>query len=421
MGGLPLRRVQHRNEDGSDRTEPPSHGELVVDVERFVSPLSQVVVSSLHLWGVAQGLAVTAVAGKPGLIVAPGVAVDGAGGVISVAVGGSAVVDPAADPSSVTGDTVPVSASGVGLPTTDVEGEQFLVVQRREVQRDIAQAPNLVHAPWLRLVPVVAEDGTQFEDDGAQVVLARVRVDNGGVAALTAENRRLVGVPVSRVELRCPTVATGGLGVDQDVSANLLALPDGGVELNLQAGEVVRPALSVDGATGNAVFAAAVGIGTANPAATLDVAGDVKVGQGVNITGHATIDGTATIMAADVTGVATITTAKVTGDAAIDGRATITTAKIGTVTIGDATIGKSVKVGGSVNIGVAPAGGIFLSPTRLTVFDNAAQAPFAPTAILANSINGTGLWASGKPAAQFVGNVSVKGNISATGTINKSD
>jgi hypothetical protein len=259
MSALPLRRIQHRKTNGQDRTETPSHGELRVDIEQFTMPQSQTVLSSLASWGIADAFSVSATVGQQGVSVEPaGVAIDGLGRVITVAAGGLAVVDPDADPTSLSVDTVTVVAGQPLVVTTENrDGDHVLVVQWREVQRDIAGTPNLVGAPWLHLL-----EAGGFVDDGSTVVLARVSIAAGAVQTLSADGRRLVGTPTSALQLRTATVSAGKDSVAQRVSARLSALPSGGIELDLvDPGGSVRPVLSIDAGTGNVVPAHAIAIG----------------------------------------------------------------------------------------------------------------------------------------------------------------
>src|SRR4051794_29278985 len=173
--------------------------------------------AALHGWGVAAGLRVTATAGAAGVTVAPGTALDAAGNQIVLAEGGAAVVDQSVDPAQVQNvPTAVVAAGGVTLDTSTATGDVVLTLAWREVlgDNDWVNAPALVHAPWLQLIPAAG-----FTDDGRRVPLARLTLAAGGVLAdggLTAGPRRAAGVPASRLELRAPRATTeGGPAVDQ--------------------------------------------------------------------------------------------------------------------------------------------------------------------------------------------------------------
>jgi hypothetical protein len=129
-----------------------------------------------------------------------------------------------------------------------------------------------VHAPWLRLLAPTAPGL------GEQVVLARVTLDaTGAVTALSADGRRLVGVPAERVELRAPRGPAAPPTVDQIPIGELRARTDGGLELNRLVGGTARTALSVDGTTGDVLVppGAKLGVGLTGPAQRpLHVEGD---------------------------------------------------------------------------------------------------------------------------------------------------
>jgi len=276
MSSLPLMRTEYWNlSTNTVRSGATGHGESLADVENYLLPHAQAIASSLYLWGVAEGLTVTAVPNQADLTIAPGVALDAAGHLIALAATGFAVVDPTVDPQQVQNiPTVPVDASGLVLSTAGLSGECVLTLTWREVlgQSQLANAPVLIHAPWLRLLDVAG-----VPDTGEQVILARVTLDNTGlVTALSTDGRRLVALPASRLELRRPRTGAGPpLSVDHLPAAELRARPEGGLELNLlPAGGPPRPVLTVEAPTGNLSLAPQgdnVGIGTATPSAGLEI------------------------------------------------------------------------------------------------------------------------------------------------------
>ena len=77
MSPTPMTRSQYFNvATGTVRAGSTSHGESLTDVESGLLPLARSTASSLHSWGVADGLTVTATTGQPGVTVAPGAALD---------------------------------------------------------------------------------------------------------------------------------------------------------------------------------------------------------------------------------------------------------------------------------------------------------------------------------------------------------
>jgi hypothetical protein len=298
MRSLPLIRTEYWNLD----TTPPTPrsgatalSESLTDVENYLLPQAQNHAANLYTWGVADGLSVSAVPAQSGLTITPGVALDAAGHLIALAAHGVAIVDPTVDPHEVRNiPTVPVGLDGLVLSTAGLSGEYFVTLTWREVFRAGfgGTAPILLHAPWARLLGVAG-----FPDIGDQVILARVSLAATGlVTALAAAGRRLVGLPASRLELRCPrTTLTPSLRVDHVPTVELRARPDGGLDLNLLSPNgPPRPALSVEGLTGHLALAPQggnVGIGTtAAPTQKLEVVGTVKAtafqGHGLEVTGN---------------------------------------------------------------------------------------------------------------------------------------
>lgn len=260
-----LRRTDYWNRvTGGVRLGDTRHDEAVTDIENFVLPYAQVATAALHLWGVADGLTVTAARDQPDLKVSAGAAVDSAGHVIAVLAGSVAVTDPNIDPDDITNvPTVPVDTTGVTMPTGAASGTRYLTVRHLEVGAAglLGNAPNLVHAPWLRLL-----DAAGFDDTGTDVVLARVSLTDGKISDLTADLRRHTGVPAERVQLRRPATAAGDApSVQHEAAAELRARAAGGLDLDLLSPTTQRrTALTID-ATGN------IGIGVAAAQAALHI------------------------------------------------------------------------------------------------------------------------------------------------------
>lgn len=218
---------------GTVRSGPTGHGESLTDMERYLLPLDRFRGASLYSWGVADGLTVRATLGQPGVTVSPGTALDAAGQLIALPAGGTAIVDPAADPTGIRNiPTVPVGADGITLATVGAGTDCFLTLTWREVidESTLATAPALFHAPWLRLVPAAG-----FQDTGQQVVLAGVTLaGNGNVTGLAAAARRPVGIPAGRLELRAPRLRADAAApsVDDQAAASLTADETGTVHLS---------------------------------------------------------------------------------------------------------------------------------------------------------------------------------------------
>jgi hypothetical protein len=286
VSASPMTRTQYFNvATGTVRTGSTSHGESLTDIENGLLPLARSTASTLHSWGVADGLTVTATTGQPGVSVTPGAALDSLGRLIALASGGVAIIDPAADPSQVVNiATVPVDDTGVTVATDGLGPATLLLTATfREVQ-DQGQpgaAPVLLHAPWLRL-----RGEASVADDGEEVVLGRVIVDAANaVTALDATRRRLAGLPAGKLELRRPLASGGATPSAGQQAGAVIAVPDaGGLSLTGTAGGPEVSLLSIDAALTAASLLPAGGrlaLGTAGPPRTvLHVEGNEGVHSG---------------------------------------------------------------------------------------------------------------------------------------------
>jgi hypothetical protein len=239
----PIIRTQYWNlATNTVRTGATNHVESHVDMESHLLPLDRARGAALHHWGVARGLEVTAVAGAPGVTVAPGAALDAAGRTIVLAPGSAAVTDPEVAPDTVQDvPTVVVGETGVTVGTgpADAGRTVLLTLVFREVEAATGGVLVLRHAPWLRLLPPAG-----FTDRGDQIVLAEVTLDAAGVVLdLKPGLRRLAGLPAGRLELRAPTGTSSITG--QTAVAALGAEPGGDVVLSTLGGAAPVPALRV--------------------------------------------------------------------------------------------------------------------------------------------------------------------------------
>ncbi|WP_035845056.1 hypothetical protein [Kitasatospora azatica] len=254
---MALMRTEYTNlSTGTVRSGPTGHGESLDDMESFLLPMEQLRAAALYGWGVASGLQVSATLGQPGLTVATGCALDAAGHTVVLAAGSVAVVDPNADPNQQQNiPTVPVGANGVQLGSAGLTGDQLLTLTWREVISP--DSPSLLlHAPWLRLVAAAG-----FQDLGQQLVLAEATLDaTGNITALLPGLRRAVSLATGRLALRTPQPVTGP-GVGELPVTELAPRGDGGLDIDLVTGggSGRRPALTIQGATGNL----GIGIGSA--------------------------------------------------------------------------------------------------------------------------------------------------------------
>ena len=226
-----------------------AHGESAVDAEQYYVLTGQVHGLGLHEWGVATGLAVSATLNNPavtGVTVGPGVGLDVNGRQISLAYlpniletgQGRAEINPqAANPLSIapTSDLQTMTASGVTLPTTGFTGDYYITIEWRETfDQKTWNASNkmtyqLLHTPWLRLMPV-----TLYVDDGNRLVLAQVTIDSvNGITSLTPGLRRHVSLPAQSLHLRYAQQVSP-TSIDNLPTGEISAHPTGGIQLKVQ-------------------------------------------------------------------------------------------------------------------------------------------------------------------------------------------
>jgi hypothetical protein len=210
-----LVRSAYGDNDGNNTTRKQS----ALDFKSYLLPRARVHAANLYLAGVATGLVVTPNADITKLTVSPGVAVDAMGNLICLAPNGLAITDTDASPDAADPANVSVNDAGVDVPAPQVTGPRWLSIRWREVAEDIKQK----HAPWLLYV-----DGDPGDVD---VVLARVELNNGQIASMTAEGRCAVGLRTDRIELRASVDSAAPNSVDTVTAATLSTLPDGEVNL----------------------------------------------------------------------------------------------------------------------------------------------------------------------------------------------
>ncbi|MEV4319593.1 hypothetical protein [Actinocrispum sp. NPDC049592] len=261
-----LTRTSYIEPNGRPRQDKTGNTESRVDLERYLQPVLRAHAAELHDWGVAAGLTVTATVGAPGIRVSPGVALDTLGRHICLAEGGKAKLDEQT--------TIPADASGVSLPTAGLTGVQLVTIAWAETfDRATYTATGvfqLDETPLVRLRPAAG-----FVYDGKEVVLATVDLSAGNVTALTVAPRRVVGITVQALGFRDSLVDSAGssrtvgdaekfhLGVDDEGGTR-------GLRLYSRVAEDDRLIFTV--------LAGRFGIGTATPAATLDLPEEIAIG-----------------------------------------------------------------------------------------------------------------------------------------------
>ncbi|MEU6716712.1 hypothetical protein ABZ897_35045 [Nonomuraea sp. NPDC046802] len=248
---------------------------------------------SLHGWGVAAGLRVSAVIGQAGLRISPGAALDVRGRLLPLAAGGQAKLDD---------DTlVPITENGVALPTAGAGGEHTLTIGWAETFDYTGVGSGVFNT---ETTPVLRLRADAVPDDGEEVVLARVALDAAGnVTGLAEGARRVTGIALGRIVFLAPSAEDAEVG-QQQADAELRAIRDGGLVLAADRLDVQEyggpqppllslhladkrigigtdtPAADLD-VRRTTVFRRPVGFGTDHPQAPIDVDGDVVVRNGV--------------------------------------------------------------------------------------------------------------------------------------------
>lgn len=233
-----VQRTQYRNVNtGTVRNGATGHGESLTDVEGYLLPMAAAGTGATTGPGVAQGFAVTVTTGAVGVRVGPGVGFDAAGRTLALTSGGVAVVERELDPGQVLDvPTVSVPQTGALLDTVGLSGVFVVTATWQEAQQEsaLANAPVLLHAPWLRLVP-----SSDFADTGQSLALARVSIAaDGTVTGLDAGPRRRIAVRAGRLDLDDVTVGPAGAGaaVGHTPLATFGGSAEDGISLELLGG-----------------------------------------------------------------------------------------------------------------------------------------------------------------------------------------
>ena len=253
MAAQKLQRTTHRDPlapGNPVRTGNVSHAEAARDMDQYDRPLEQVHAgATLHGWGIAAGLQVTATLNAPDLRVLAGVALDATGRHISLAEGGTAEIGQNAEAPGATPMPAAVTPTGVVIPTAGLTGAKFVTIQFLETFDNDAYLTLGVyrydHTPWIRLL-----DAAGFVDDGTRIVLARVTFGAGAaignVTGVTEQLRRGVDLPAESIHLRRSQVTGAGTRIEHTDSGEIRSIPSGGIELKTPHGiQMTTPRVAV--------------------------------------------------------------------------------------------------------------------------------------------------------------------------------
>lgn len=279
------------------------------DWQEYHRPMLRMHHAHLHDWGIASGLAVSVAAG--GVEVQPGVAVDGVGELITLALEGQADISPTQPGEAGQQISAPFRLSTAGLTDT----RRYLTIQFAERLRfGEGSGGKQEQTPWLRLQPTNA-----YLNDGSSIILAIVVIDGAGRVVIHAHDntlpyrRRLISSVGEALHLRRAMSTTehiqessaariapsinGGLQISVPDTGDkmLLSHAEGGNfstlevradnlytlgHLQIQGDLSVNKALRV---TGTTTLMDNVSIGTAVMSAKLEINGNLKLQQGVAI------------------------------------------------------------------------------------------------------------------------------------------
>jgi hypothetical protein len=250
------------------------------DMDDCYLPLGRVHGSSLHGWGIASGLKVTASVGSQNLNVLPGVASDAAGQHISLALNGNAEIGPTANAPGAAPDLTGVPPSGAVMPTNGLSGTFYLTIQFWEWFQGYID-PNIdpndyykyVHTPWLRLQATAPTDGSA-------IVLAKVTLDNAWkVTSLTRDAGVGAFLPAESIHLsKAVNHPSPNLSVDNAPTGKVSSHPAGGIELKCENSNDQVHFVRTDGSDGVTINA---GSGILNVGAT-GVGGTINVIDGAS-------------------------------------------------------------------------------------------------------------------------------------------
>jgi hypothetical protein len=226
-----IRRTTYTADDDGNVT---LHRDNYFDFNEYSLPMARAHNASLLLWGVAQGLTVTAAVDQKVVTVAPGTAVDANGNLIKLRPAGAYFGDNPADAGGLM-TLVPNEGVTLAIPR-GATGTLWVTITYLEK----ADSGLQVHAPHLQLQPTRPDDSV-----GNDVVLAAVTVADGKVKKLESGDRRSVGSHADRLELRA--VRADNNSVAATTVATLAARPTGGLDVNLTGSSANALSIGADG------------------------------------------------------------------------------------------------------------------------------------------------------------------------------
>lgn len=232
------------------------------DTEAYWRPRGRMQAGALGR-GVVAGLALQVQEGS--VSVAPGIAVDAAGEIVSLAVDGTALVD---------GVEVEVTGDGVTLALPGGPGSALVRIAFHESVVGGVAARRVAHTPVLSVTAL--GDPPDVVDDGS-VVLGRCSTGADGLTALDPGGRRVAAPSLRGLDLRASRASAGRLSDERvgTVAAEAdgigVGVGDGPEQLRIGASTVGIAADTT--VAGSLAVTAGLSVGGAVAAAALDVAG----------------------------------------------------------------------------------------------------------------------------------------------------
>lgn len=286
MDAEPLERTQY---DGAPSGATTRRAESRRDTEAYWRPRARMAAGPFGA-GVVSGLALTAGVGE--VLVGQGVALDGAGELISLAAGGFAATD--------TG-LLEVAATGVAVALPGPGRWVVTVGFREAVDVEYASADRVLHTPRL----AVTAEGELVAGDPVELGVVTVGAD-GAIEDVHRRDRQAVGLSVRGVDLlgggspagrvadgRVATVHARDDGVGVRVGDGPDQLSVGAVTAAIRADTTVAGSLAVSGAI-EATDLRVAGRASAEELAVggrATVEGELAVGAGVALSGRHALRG----------------------------------------------------------------------------------------------------------------------------------
>lgn len=207
MAPGPIKRTTYRDPTlgNSVRSGTAKCAEAALDMESYYQRLEQLHNLSLHAFGIAAGLVVSANRDDREILLSTGVAIDALGRHIAIIPGGGAEIGVNPDAPGASPTLAEIKQQGVLIPTSGRTGSVYLTISFRESFDSAIFTSSGVyrydHTPWIQML-----DSASFVDDGLRLVLAAITLgtgsDAGKVQAFAPALRRGLAQSTGSLQLR---------------------------------------------------------------------------------------------------------------------------------------------------------------------------------------------------------------------------